>query len=556
MRIFATNQYIKHVKESSSNSGLYGVGVATNDFYKNLIRFGRFDEYHFFILSENTQRRFHKRIIPYVSNKRVKFDSITQLPVFLKKTKNFLFFTSSPGIFNIAHLRSIYAKRYFPVSGMTHTISYAGLISNIFFQNLICDLQPFDSIICTSKPVLRSVRKMYRLISKDIFNRLSLTLDYKARLDCLPLGINTEDYMKYNKYESRKALKLPAQKIIILYFGRFSISDKADLNPLLLVFKNLLSKLRSCPQGRDKNILLVLAGKNFQGDYGGKLKKIANDLGISREIKFFFNLSRKEKYLLYTASDIFVSPSDSLQESFGLTILEAMASGLPVVVSDWDGYKDMVSHNKTGFLIPTYWARCDEKIAESSYLFRNDIHKEHLLLGQSVCIDTKKMMEYLWLFIKNEELRLRFGHNARERALRYYDWAAVIPKYETLWSTLIEQAKAHKAPLKRRPIFYPGYFECFKHYPSHILNKRTDITVTEEGMRLLKTKNFAAVTVPLNFILPQVIFLILFYLKERKSSNPEKIKDHINEFSKEISRDKVNYHIMWMLKHNLAGIIS
>ena len=62
--------------------------------------------------------------------------------------------------------------------------------------------------------------------------------------------------------------------------------------------------------------------------------------------------SDKEKKLALAAADLFCSPSDNLQETFGLSVLEAMASSLPVVASDWDGYRDLVVHGRTGWLVP------------------------------------------------------------------------------------------------------------------------------------------------------------------------------------------------------------
>ncbi len=54
----------------------------------------------------------------------------------------------------------------------------------------------------------------------------------------------------------------------------------------------------------------------------------------------------------WAAADVFVSLSDNIQESFGITPVEAMAAGLPCLVSDWDGYRDTVVHGETGFRIP------------------------------------------------------------------------------------------------------------------------------------------------------------------------------------------------------------
>lgn len=64
------------------------------------------------------------------------------------------------------------------------------------------------------------------------------------------------------------------------------------------------------------------------------------------------NPSPEERLAVYSAADIFVSPSDNMQETFGLTLLEAGAAELPAVVSDWDGYRDIIVHDETGFLVP------------------------------------------------------------------------------------------------------------------------------------------------------------------------------------------------------------
>jgi hypothetical protein len=131
----------------------------------------------------------------------------------------------------------------------------------------------------------------------------------------------------------------------------------------------------------------------------------------------------------------------------------------------------------------------------------------------------------------------------------------MIPKYETLWETLIKQAEACKASPKQKPVFYPNYFSCFKHYPSSILNERTLISLTEEGMRFMKTRKLTAGIASSNLIVPQVVFLTLFYLKERKNSNIGKIGSYIRELFKEVSSDNINYHVMWMLKYNFVEVV-
>jgi len=56
---------------------------------------------------------------------------------------------------------------------------------------------------------------------------------------------------------------------------------------------------------------------------------------------------------VWAGADVFISLVDNIQETFGITPIEAMAAGLPVVMSDWDGYRASARDGVEGFLIPT-----------------------------------------------------------------------------------------------------------------------------------------------------------------------------------------------------------
>ncbi len=78
--------------------------------------------------------------------------------------------------------------------------------------------------------------------------------------------------------------------------------------------------------------------------------RAAEELGIREHVEFRANLAQPELARLYRAASIFVSSSDD--EGLGMAILEAMASGLPVVSTDSDGPRTSVVHDETGFLVP------------------------------------------------------------------------------------------------------------------------------------------------------------------------------------------------------------
>ena len=101
-------------------------------------------------------------------------------------------------------------------------------------------------------------------------------------------------------------------------------------------------------QVTDLNAYLVFAG---DGPLRAALESEASSLGISDRVRLlgFVNQSRLPE--TYTASDIFVLPSES--EPFGVVVNEAMLCGCPVIVSDHVGARfDLVREAKTGFVFP------------------------------------------------------------------------------------------------------------------------------------------------------------------------------------------------------------
>lgn len=92
-------------------------------------------------------------------------------------------------------------------------------------------------------------------------------------------------------------------------------------------------------------VLLLVIG---DGPERESLKEKALTLGLAGRVVWLGNRTQEEVFQLYGAIDIFVMPS--LYEGFGLTAVEAMAAGLPVVASNVEGLCDVIEHEKTGFL--------------------------------------------------------------------------------------------------------------------------------------------------------------------------------------------------------------
>jgi D-inositol-3-phosphate glycosyltransferase len=140
-----------------------------------------------------------------------------------------------------------------------------------------------------------------------------------------------------------------SEKKIILYVGRIERLKGLDI---LLTAISLLEE-------RSDVRLLVVGGSPVRDRELDRLKSGAARLGIADMVTFTGSVPQSELPTYYSAADVFVLPSH--YESFGLAALEAMACGIPIVVSRVGGLKTFVRDGETGYLIP--W-RCPEPFAQ------------------------------------------------------------------------------------------------------------------------------------------------------------------------------------------------
>jgi starch synthase len=121
-----------------------------------------------------------------------------------------------------------------------------------------------------------------------------------------------------------------------------------------------------------------------------------------------------------------------------------MAAGLPVVVSDWDGYKDTVRDGVDGFRVPTVMPQAglggDLAVRHALEIDTYDMYCGHTCSLVAVDVEaTAKAFERLFT---NPALRQQMGEAGRERARSVYDWKPIIGQYEQLWAELTQIRQA------------------------------------------------------------------------------------------------------------------
>jgi phosphatidylinositol alpha-mannosyltransferase len=107
----------------------------------------------------------------------------------------------------------------------------------------------------------------------------------------------------------------------------------------------------------------------------------------------------------YASCDVYCSPATG-NESFGIVLLEAMATGRPVVASDIEGYRKVLGHGDEGLLVPPR--------------------------------DPGKLAEALVRMLKNPKMSARMGEAGRAKALRY-SWPRIADRIEELYRELLDR---------------------------------------------------------------------------------------------------------------------
>jgi glycosyltransferase involved in cell wall biosynthesis len=215
---------------------------------------------------------------------------------------------------------------------------------------------------------------------------------YSHKVVCIPNGVNIEDFdITYSKEECRSITGLPQDRRILVFMGLLGPHKGPEF---------LIKALRSIIR-KHSDILLVFMGTGIQVN---ELKHLTHQLGLDEHIVFLGYISDKNfKAMVLKAADIFCLPS--LYECFPLVILEAMASGLPVVASNISGIPELIVHGKNGLL-------CQP--GDSSEL--------------------KEAINYL---LENDNVRTEMGI-LNKIVIKNYSWDAIALKTENLYSDISE----------------------------------------------------------------------------------------------------------------------
>lgn len=366
-----------------------------------------------------------------------------------------------------ARIRATYSKRLYPITATPHVLSYQGLLQGWILDTLLADVRPCDAIICTSRSVKTAIANLFAHAGDRLRVAHGGRYPFRGELAVLPYAIDTEHF--------QPRPRATHDPFVLLWLGRLSAADKADLVPLLRVFRNLV---RAFPE---RELQLVIGGTGTP-EYVAELHDAAREFGIADRVDFRGAVKPEERHSLFANADLFLSPADNIQETLGITPLEALASGVPQVVADWDGYRDVVADGETGFLIPTYWGHVDADENRRAGIYDGDELRDHFRLAQAVAIDLNAMEAAVATLIRNDDLRTRMAEASRARALSTFSEPVIAQRFDELWTHLAAIAK--RLPFTPAPHYAtPSFVEHFGHYATELLDDNTKLVATGEPLR-------------------------------------------------------------------------
>jgi len=397
--------------------------------------------------------------------------------------QNGALYLPGPGLADAARQRLRANPGAWFITGATHTLcSHTAM--DALVDILAAPVMPWDALICTSTVAQQAVRTLFELQGQYLAWRFGVKQFVIPQLPMIPFGVHQSDFefSAQDRQRARERLGLAPNMITVLFAGRLSFHAKAHPYPMFVALQ------RAADQANQEVALLLC------GQFPNDAVRHAFFEGLRRyaprvQPQWVDGKNFSDYNEAWAASDFFVSLSDNLQETFGITPVEAMAAGLPVVVSDWDGYKDTVVEGVTGFRVPTWMPPPDLGAALAAAFEAGTINYDRYigLACLEVCVDLEILTARFFALITQPELRAKMGAAGRERVAKTYDWSIVMQQHQALWDELeiirLEGVQKNKDALANAPKAAPARqdpYRVFSSFPTYVLQPSTLVTLMQE----------------------------------------------------------------------------
>jgi glycosyltransferase involved in cell wall biosynthesis len=358
-----------------------------------------------------------------------------------------------PELYDLAWMRRRRASdRAYSLVGLIHTIAPPAM-RQIIAMTAVAPMHSWDALICTSPAVRDNLAEMFAGWGEHLAQRTGGRPPPRPTLPVIPLGVDGPAFAALAdrpdaRARTRAALGLAEQDVLVVWVGRLSYFEKAFPQPMFEAVQRARTQTGA-------QVSFALAGWFPNPNDRGHYEAAARDRAPDTPVHFVDGNDRAALSDLWAAADIFLSLVDNIQETFGITPLEAMAAGLPVVASDWDGYRSTVRDGVEGFLIPTLGGPAGgglgAHLAERHTVEGMTYQAYVGAVAQHTAVHIGRAAEALAALIASPDLRRRMGAAGRARVADVFDWPVVARQIHSLTDELAEVRARAADPAPQPP---------------------------------------------------------------------------------------------------------
>lgn len=212
-------------------------------------------------------------------------------------------------------------------------------------------------------------------------------------VDVLPNGVDAQRFHPDVDGSGLRAEYAKPGGRVVLFVGAL---DRAHF------FKGIAILLQALSRLQDRDIRLLVVG---DGDLRPEYEQQAARWGLRQQVTFCGRVSDEALPAYYACSDLLVLPSTTMGEAFGVVLLEAMASGRPVVASNLPGVRSLVSDGEDGLLVEPG--------------------------------DVGDLADKMRMLLDDTQRRCEMGERGRNKVEATYDWSRIIPRLAQVYEKVM-----------------------------------------------------------------------------------------------------------------------
>ena len=464
-------------------------------------------------------------------------------------------FLPGPGLGEFAWRRRLDDERAYSLVGVTHTLS-SDRVMDALGDLAVTPVHHWDAVICTSVSGRRAVERFMENRDSYLKDRFQAREIPRPHLPVIPLGVDPGrfkdgDLAARRRAALRQRLGLPENAVAGLFFGRLTFHAKAHPVPMLMAFAEAEKRL-----GDAVPLHLLLTGQFPNESIRGEFEEAIRRFWRADRVHILDGADAEISAESWHAADFFVSLSDNIQETFGLTPIEAMAAGLPALVSDWDGYRDTVVDGETGIRVPTLIpseAAGPDLAVRYSYKTMN--YDRYIgCVAMATAVDIRFCAGSIERLASDPALRARMGEAGRRRVAETYDWSVVIAAYQALWDELatVRRAQPPLAAVGGRLPFRPDPFHFFAEHATERLDLKATVRATGDLKQLARVCEGTLNTFAVEAMLagPQMAKLM-----ELVMAGPVTVTALLGRSEPSV-RLRVLRSLVWLNKYDLVEFVS